>query len=92
LYEEIGISFKTLYQNTYNSDPLLEWVGLEKDKDKRVSWFSKGMKVRLNVARSILHKPLVFLHHINGIRLPNLVLLISGMTILNLIYTLLGIS
>ena len=45
-------------------DPMqvLEWVGLEDDANKKVEDFSKGMKIRLNVARSILHKPkLLFL-------------------------------
>jgi len=37
-------------------------VGLEQHADKRVSDYSKGMKIRLNVARSLLHKPkLLFL-------------------------------
>lgn len=45
-------------------DPLevLRWVDLEAHADKRVSDFSKGMKIRLNVARSLLHRPkLLFL-------------------------------
>lgn len=41
---------------------VLEWVGLQDDADKRVSDFSKGMKNRLNVARSLIHRPkLLFL-------------------------------
>ena len=41
---------------------MLEWVGLQDDGDKKVSDYSKGMKIRLNVARSILHRPqLLFL-------------------------------
>ena len=41
---------------------VLEWVGLREDADKRVADFSKGMKNRLNVARSLLHRPrLLFL-------------------------------
>lgn len=36
---------------------VLEWVGLKDAAAMRVSNFSKGMKVRLNVARSLLHKP-----------------------------------
>jgi len=39
----------------------LTWVGLADDADKRVSDFSKGMKIRLNVARSLLHGPKVLL-------------------------------
>lgn len=45
-------------------DPMeaLRWVDLAAHADKRVSDFSKGMKIRLNVARSLLHRPkLLFL-------------------------------
>ncbi|MFK7992018.1 MAG: ABC transporter ATP-binding protein [Sandaracinaceae bacterium] len=38
---------------------VLSWVGLESAADQRVSDFSKGMKARLNVARSLLHRPKV---------------------------------
>jgi len=37
--------------------PLLERVGLLADKDVRAEKFSKGMKMRLNFVRSILHNP-----------------------------------
>ena len=41
---------------------VLRWVGLEDAADRRVDAFSKGMKIRLNVARSLLHRPkLLFL-------------------------------
>jgi fluoroquinolone transport system ATP-binding protein len=36
---------------------LLDQVGLLKEKDVRVEHFSKGMKMRLNFVRSIMHKP-----------------------------------
>lgn len=36
---------------------LLERVGLLPDKDKKVEGYSKGMKMRLNFIRSILHDP-----------------------------------
>lgn len=55
--------FRALY-STATHDPMevLSWVGLSDDADKKVADFSKGMKVRLNVARSLLHKPkLLFL-------------------------------
>jgi fluoroquinolone transport system ATP-binding protein len=55
--------FKSLYSaETYYPTEVLDWVGLKDDSNKLVSDFSKGMKVRLNVARSLLHKPkLLFL-------------------------------
>lgn len=55
------------FKSLYGGDPLdsmhvLERVGLGGEANKRVSDFSKGMKVRLNVARSIIHNPkLLFL-------------------------------
>ncbi|SDM95646.1 ABC transporter ATP-binding protein [Acetanaerobacterium elongatum] len=46
------------YQNTAkDTDALLERVGLLSDRDKRVEGFSKGMKMRLNFVRSIMHNP-----------------------------------
>jgi fluoroquinolone transport system ATP-binding protein len=43
-------------------DNLLKKVGLYKDADKRVETFSKGMKMRLNFIRSIMHDPkIIFL-------------------------------
>jgi fluoroquinolone transport system ATP-binding protein len=42
--------------------PLLELVGLEHDAHKQVDTYSKGMKVRLNFVRAIMHDPdLLFL-------------------------------
>lgn len=38
-------------------DELLEKVGLLGDRDKKVEGFSKGMKMRLNFIRSIMHDP-----------------------------------
>lgn len=55
--------FRSLYRGP-TRDPMqvLEWVGLADDADKRVVTFSKGMKNRLNVARSLVHQPkLLFL-------------------------------
>lgn len=52
--------FRSLYSgDTHEPMELLERVGLQDDADKLVSGYSKGMKVRLNVARSLLHKPKV---------------------------------
>lgn len=55
--------FRSLYGGeTREPQELLEMVGLADDADKHVSDFSKGMKVRLNVARGLLNKPkLLFL-------------------------------
>lgn len=55
--------FGSLYQGP-TRDPLelLALVGLDEDADILVSQYSKGMKNRLNVARSLLHDPdLLFL-------------------------------
>ena len=50
--------FRSLYaRETLSAMDVLGQVGLEDDADKRVSEYSKGMKIRLNVARSFMHKP-----------------------------------
>lgn len=50
--------FRTLY-NGPTEDPykLLEMVGLENDANTRVAQFSKGMQMRLNFVRALLHRP-----------------------------------
>jgi fluoroquinolone transport system ATP-binding protein len=56
-------AFRGFYSGA-TEDPraLLDAVGLTDDADKRVSQFSKGMRLRLNVARSLLNRPeLLFL-------------------------------
>lgn len=55
--------FGALYQgNVKSPDELLEMVGLLDDADTLVSQFSKGMKNRLSVARSLVNDPkLLFL-------------------------------
>lgn len=50
----IGAYYKNRMENP---DKLLERVGLLPDKDVRVESFSKGMKMRLNFIRSIMHQP-----------------------------------
>ena len=52
--------FRSLYTGS-TRDPMvvLEEVGLHEDANKNVSDYSKGMKIRLNVARSLLHEPTV---------------------------------
>jgi fluoroquinolone transport system ATP-binding protein len=55
--------FRSLY-STKTQDPktLLEKVGLGEDAKTPVSQFSKGMKMRLNFARALIHNPrLLFL-------------------------------
>ena len=50
--------FRALYDHpTEEPETLLAWVGLEMDARTPVGEFSKGMKNRLNVARSLLHRP-----------------------------------
>ena len=57
----------TYFASLYRGDTIaplevLDWVGLKDDANKKVSDFSKGMKIRLNVARSLIHRPkLLFL-------------------------------
>jgi len=55
--------FQSLYGvDTYDPMEVLDWVGLKDEAGKKVEDYSKGMKIRLNVARSIIHKPqLLFL-------------------------------
>lgn len=50
--------FGALYQGEVASpEALLEMVGLQEDSDTLVSQFSKGMKNRLSVARSLVNNP-----------------------------------
>lgn len=49
--------FKKLYSSTVDTDSLLKRVGLYEDRNKKVSEFSKGMKVRLNFLRAMLNNP-----------------------------------
>jgi fluoroquinolone transport system ATP-binding protein len=55
--------FGSLYaRRGHSPEDVLEWVGLSGDGKLPVSQFSKGMKVRLNLARALLHDPeLLFL-------------------------------
>tara|TARA_R110002072_G_scaffold205996_3_gene363775 strand:- start:1620 stop:2510 length:891 start_codon:yes stop_codon:yes gene_type:complete len=55
--------FSRLYRSpTRDPQAVLELVGLAEAADKRVADYSKGMQVRLNFARAILHDPgLLFL-------------------------------
>jgi fluoroquinolone transport system ATP-binding protein len=50
--------FSSFYKGPIrNISELLEKVGLENDKNTAVSAFSKGMKMRLNFVRSLIHDP-----------------------------------
>jgi fluoroquinolone transport system ATP-binding protein len=77
--------FRSLYQGpgpTPDPMEILASVGLADDADKRVAKFSKGMKIRLNVARSLLYRPkLLFLDEptsgldpVNARNIKNLIL------------------
>lgn len=50
--------FSSLYEKKARPiDELLKMVGLERDADKRVADYSKGMKSRLNFIKALLHDP-----------------------------------
>lgn len=52
--------FSSLYEKKpHSADELLKMVGLERDADKRVADYSKGMKSRLNFIKALLHDPLL---------------------------------
>lgn len=55
--------FSTFYKRkVIKIKDLLGMVGLENDADKKVSEFSKGMKMRLNFVRAFMHNPeIIFL-------------------------------
>lgn len=55
--------FSSLYKTApRNIDSLLEQIGLLRDKDKKLSSYSKGMKSRLNFVKALVHNPeLLFL-------------------------------
>lgn len=49
--------FLKLYQKNADVETLMKRVGLWEDKDKMVSEYSKGMKIRLNIVRALLNSP-----------------------------------
>jgi len=49
--------FLKLYKKNNNVEELMKRVGLFEDKDKMVSEYSKGMKIRLNFVRAMLNSP-----------------------------------
>ncbi len=56
-YENLDLLGSYYKNNNLNKDELLDSVGLLADRDKRVEKFSKGMKMRLNFIRSVMHDP-----------------------------------
>jgi fluoroquinolone transport system ATP-binding protein len=51
--------FASLYPTHRDISLLLERVGLERDANKKVSDYSKGMKTRMNFIKALLHSPSV---------------------------------
>lgn len=49
--------FLKLYKKQADVESLMKRVGLWEDKDKMVSEYSKGMKIRLNIVRALLNDP-----------------------------------
>ncbi len=56
-YENLDLLGSYYRNNNSNKDELLDSVGLLPDRDKRVEKYSKGMKMRLNFIRSVMHDP-----------------------------------
>lgn len=63
LYERLTVKDNLeLFQKLYSApkervDEVLKEVGLESEKDKRVSKLSKGMKQRILLCKAVIHKP-----------------------------------
>ena len=55
-YENIRF-FQDLYEKKADIETLMTRVGLWKDKDKLISEYSKGMKIRLNIVRALINQP-----------------------------------
>ncbi len=57
--EENIAFFKKLYHNKADTDTLMKRLGIYDDRKKKVSEFSKGMKIRLNFVRAMLNNPVM---------------------------------
>ncbi|MDD4096363.1 MAG: ABC transporter ATP-binding protein [Oscillospiraceae bacterium] len=62
LYEKLTATenlrfFASLYPTHRDIPSLLGMVGLERDANKKVSDFSKGMKTRINFIKALMHNP-----------------------------------
>ncbi len=55
--EENIAFFKKLYKHQANTGAMMERLGIYEQRKKKVSEFSKGMKVRLNFVRAVLNNP-----------------------------------
>jgi fluoroquinolone transport system ATP-binding protein len=75
--------FRALHgEAAYEADDVLALVGLEEHASRPVLEFSKGMKMRLNFARSLLHRPDIWfldepttgLDPVNAVRIRELIL------------------
>ena len=51
--------FQDLYEKKADIETLMTRVGLWKDKDKLISEYSKGMKIRLNIVRALINQPVM---------------------------------
>jgi len=51
--------FKKLYKNQADTDTLMKRLGIFEDRKKKVSEFSRGMKIRLNFVRAMLNNPVM---------------------------------
>jgi fluoroquinolone transport system ATP-binding protein len=49
--------FMKLYKKNHDVETLMKRLGLWEDRDKMVSEYSKGMKIRLNFVRAMLNSP-----------------------------------
>lgn len=56
-----GLSGMSKKDVAVRTEEVLQFVGLEEAKSKKISTFSGGMKQRLGIAQAILHKPKVLL-------------------------------